>query len=75
MGFFSSSADDAYLNVYVKLNPGATKAGAKAHLAGIKAIGEARVKQREEFFDRENPTATKEQREIGLKSLIRLVMK
>jgi hypothetical protein len=69
MGFFSSSPEDAYLDLYVKLNPGATKAGAKANLAGNKAIGEARAKQREEFFDEQNPKATREQREIGLKIL------
>jgi len=69
MGFFSSSPEDAYLDLYVKLNPGATKAGAKASLAGNKAIGEARAKQREKFFDAQNPNATREQREIGLKML------
>jgi hypothetical protein len=69
MGFFSSSPDDAYIDLYVKLHPGATKAGAKAKLAGTKAIGESRAKQREEFFDAQNPNATREQREIGLRML------
>jgi len=71
MGFFSSKlpGEDAFLSLYVKLNPGATKAGAKANLAGTKAIGESRAKQREEFFDAQNPNATREQREIGLKML------
>jgi len=69
MGFFSSSPEDNYVDIYVKFNPGATKAGAKACLSASKALGESNIIQREKFFDEQNPTATREQREIGLRML------
>jgi hypothetical protein len=66
MGFFSSSPDDDYISLYVRLNPGATKAGAKAYLEAIRSLGAKRAKEREENFDRENPDATNEQRKFAL---------
>jgi hypothetical protein len=65
MGFFSSSPDDDYISLYVRLNPGATKAGAKAYLEAIRSLGAKRAKEREENFDRENPDATNEQRKLS----------
>ncbi len=66
MGFFSSSPDDDYISLYVRLNPGATKAGAKAHLEAIRSLGAKRAREREEKFDRENPDATNEQKKFAL---------
>ena len=66
MGFFSNNHEDSFITLYVKINPGSTKAGARACLAGNKIIGQMRLREREQKFDAENPNATKEQREFGL---------
>ena len=69
MGFFSSGPDDNYADLYIKITPGATKAGGKAKYKGMMAfIGQLHDYRRKKAIE-DYPTATKDQIDVACRAM------